>query len=284
MRPQLRNKTYYLTTNAGIQHYSELRCCGEHLHDFIEFVYIVRGRCAHTVDGITYLVKRGDMLVINYGQTHSIDSGDAEYINIFLKPEYINDCLADRTNAFALLDLAEFSEFRDTLKKIKNLVTFTNLERDTVEKAVVSLETELNNLMPGYALAAHSWFNILLVLIFRKMLLLQPETFDGISEELLQYIRDHCRENIEMNKLAALCHYNPSYFSRTFKEFTGSNFTAYLKRERIQQAMQMLGNTGIRILDVCYDVGYTDTTKFYRDFKEITGLTPREFRRSMVPK
>ena len=281
---QLKNQIYYLTTNAGIQHYSELRCCSEHLHDFIEFVYILRGRCVHTVDGITYVVKRGDMLVINYGQKHSIDSGTAEYINIFLKPEYINESLADRTNAFALLDLAEFSEFRDALKKLKNLVTFTDLERDTVENVVFNLESELNNMMPGYALSVHSWFNLLLVLIFRKMLLLQPENFDGVSEELLQYIKEHCKEKLEMNKLAAMCYYNPSYFSRSFKEFTGMNFTTFLKIERIQQAKLLLCNTGTLIHDICYEVGYTDTTKFYKDFREITGLTPREYRRNMIPK
>lgn len=280
---QLRNQKYYLTSNAGIQHYSEMRTCREHLHDFIEFVYVLRGRCTHTIDGKSYIVKRGDMLVINYGQRHSIDGGSGEYINIFLKPQYINESLADQTNAFALLDLAEFSEFRKTLSDIRNFVTFTDFERATVENIILNLEVELKKIPSGYALSSHSWFNLLLVLIFRKMALLQPKQFDGVSEELLQYIKAHCHEKLEMNKVAALCHYNPSYFSRVFKSFAGMSFTDYVKNARIERAMQLLASTGMRIHDICYEVGYTDTTKFFKDFRRIAGISPRAYRQSMIP-
>ena len=280
---QLKNKTYYLTSNAGIQHYSELRPCPKHLHDFIEFVYVLRGRSWHTIDGKTYVVKRGDMLVINYGQTHSIDEGSCEYVNIFLKPEYINESLEDRANAFALLDLAEFSEFRQTLVGIQNIVTFADFARDTVENIIMNLEVELKKMPAGYGLSTHSWFNLLLVQIFRKMSLLQPEQFDGVSELLLQYIKAHCHEKMEMNKIAALCHYNPSYFSRVFKSFSGMSFMEYLKRVRIERAMLLLESTGMLIHDVCFESGYTDTTKFYKDFRELVGMTPRAYRKSMIP-
>ena len=129
---ELRDRTYYLTTNAGISHCSQLGPCKEHLHDFIEFVYILRGKCVHTVDGKVYPVKKGDMLVINHDQTHSIIGGTGEYINIFLKPEYLSDNLTDQCNVFALLDLNEFFEFKDTLADIKNVVSFTETERATV--------------------------------------------------------------------------------------------------------------------------------------------------------
>lgn len=165
---QLRNQTYYLTTNAGIQHYHELRLCRERLHDFIEFVYVLRGRCINTIDGVQYVVKSGDMLIINYGQRHSIDGESGEYINIFLKPEYIDKCLADQTNAFALLDLAGFSDLRKSLSELKNFVTFPDLERLTVENIVMNLEVELKKMPAGYALSVHSWFNLLLVLILEK--------------------------------------------------------------------------------------------------------------------
>jgi AraC-like DNA-binding protein len=280
---QLRNQTYYLTTNAGIQHYPELRLCREHLHDFIEFVYVLRGRCVHTIDGNQYIVKRGDMLVINYGQRHSIDGGSGEYINIFLKPEYIDKCLADQENAFALLDLAEFSDFRKILSEIKNFVTFTDFERSTVENVVMNLEVELKKMPAGYTLSVHSWFNLLLVLIFRKMALLQPEQFDGITEELLTYISTHCHERLEMTRIAAMCHYNSSYFSRAFKLFAGMSFTNFVKKERIKRAMQLLESTGMRVHDICHEVGYTDTTKFFKDFKECSGMTPHAYRKSMIP-
>ena len=280
---QLRDRTYYLTTNTGIQHYAQLRLCEEHTHDFIEFVYILRGKCVHTIDGKVYPVKKGDMLIINYGQKHSIIGGAGEYINIFLKPEYLSENIADRCNAFALLDLVEFSDFKKTLAEIKNLVSFTDFERATVENILLNLETEMHETPVGYTISARSWFNLLLVMVFRKMSLLLTERFNGISEELLIFIKTHCHEKMEMRDLAGKCHYHPAYFSRCFRSYTGMSFTEYLKKVRIDRAAQLLANTGLQVQDVCYEVGYADKTKFFRHFRDIVGKTPLAYRNSMIP-
>ena len=280
---QLRDRTYYLTTNAGIRHYAELRLCEEHSHDFIEFVYILRGKCVHTIDGKVYPVKKGDMLIINYDQTHSIIGGTGEYINIFLKPEYLNENMAEHTGAFALLELVEFSEFKNTLDEIKNVVSFFDFERTTIENILLNLETEMHEMPAGYALTTRSWFNLLLVMVFRKMTLLLAERFNGISEQLLMFIRTHCHEKLEMQEIAEKCHYHPAYFSRSFRACTGMSFTEYLKKVRIERAAQLLANTGLQVQDVCYEVGYSDKTKFFRHFRELKASTPLAYRKSMVP-
>ena len=280
---QLRDRTYYLTTNAGIRHYAELRLCEEHTHDFIELVYILRGKCVHTIDGKVYPVKKGDMLIINYDQTHSIIGGTGEYINIFLKPEYLNDNIADQLNAFALLDLVEFSVFKQTLAEIKNVVSFSDFERTTIENILLNLETEMHEMPVGYAISTRSWFNLLLVMVFRKMSLLLTERFNGISEELLMFVKTHCHEKLEMHMIAQRCHYHPAYFSRSFRNYTGMSFTEYLKKVRIDRAVQLLANTGLQVQDVCYEVGYADKTKFFRHFRELVGQTPLAYRKSMIP-
>lgn len=115
------------------------------------------------------------------------------------------------------------------------------------------------------------------------MALLQTDKFDGITEDLLEYISTHCNEKLEMTKIAAMCHYNPSYFSRAFKSFSGTSFTSFLKKARMKRAMQLLESTGMRVHDICHEVGYTDTTKFFKDFREHCGMTPHAYRKSMIP-
>ena len=276
---ELRDKTYYLTTNAGISHCSQMGPCKEHLHDFIEFVYILRGKGVHTVDGKVYPVKKGDMLVINYDQTHSIIGGTGEYVNIFLKPEYLSDNLANQYNVFALLDLREFSEFKNTLADIKNVVSFTETERATVENILVNLETEMREKPQGYSVTTLSWYHLLLIMVFRKMSLQISERFSGISEQLLVYIKSHCHEKLEMSEIARLCHYNPAYFSRSFREYTGCSFTEYLKSLRMERACELLTNTFLLVEDICYAVGYTDKTRFFRHFREIYDMTPLLYRK-----
>lgn len=279
-----KNNTFYMSENARIRHdilESDAAPYHEHSHDFVEFVYMLSGRCTHTVDGVAYPMKRGDLLIVNYNQRHNRSGGEAaEYINILLKPEFISQSLVDQDNAFALLNLSEFADFEKTLDETKSKVSFSGKERDTVENIILNLEHELKNAEPGYALSAHSWFNLLLVKIFRKMSLLLAENFNGVSDELLVYIKEHCGERLTLSDIANRCHYNPSYFSRNFRQFTGISFTDYLKKVRIDRAVHLLCTTSMKVADVCQDVGYTDKTKFFKHFRELVGMTPLQLRKS----
>ena len=68
-------------------------------NDFVEFVYILKGSCVHVINGESYPVKRGDMVIINYNQSHSFfGSPGTEFIEILMKPEYINEALINQEN------------------------------------------------------------------------------------------------------------------------------------------------------------------------------------------
>ena len=73
----------------------------EHRHDFVELVYTVRGSCTHYINGKQYQVSRGDMLFINYGETHSFKpEGELEYINFYVKPEFMSENLVNLNQGY----------------------------------------------------------------------------------------------------------------------------------------------------------------------------------------
>jgi AraC-like DNA-binding protein len=253
----------------------------EHKHDFFEIVYILKGKSVQFIDGKEYHVRHGDVLIINYNQTHSaINSEDFSYVNILMKPEYINNSLARSENAFALLHLSEFESFRKILDESKCKISFSGEERNRIEEIISILSEEMEQKSPGYELAVRSQLNLLLIMIFRKMSLKLENIFDGVSEELLMYIREHCSEKLSLKSIAELCAYNMSYFSRIFKERVGMTFTEYLKRVRLEKAAIMMETTTSNITDIAYSVGYTDKTKFFSDFKQLKGVSPLKFRKS----
>jgi AraC-like DNA-binding protein len=244
-------------------------------------VYILKGKSVQFIDGKEYHVRHGDVLIINYNQTHSaINSEDFSYVNILMKPEYINNSLARSENAFALLHLSEFESFRKILDESKCKISFSGEERNRIEEIISILSEEMEQKSPGYELAVRSQLNLLLIMIFRKMSLKLENIFDGVSEELLMYIREHCSEKLSLKSIAELCAYNTSYFSRIFKERVGMTFTEYLKRVRLEKAAIMMETTTSNITDIAYSVGYTDKTKFFSDFKQLKGVSPLKFRKS----
>ena len=117
-------------------------------------------------------------------------------------------------------------------------------------------------------------------MFFRKTSVSFGETFDGISDSLLAYIKSHLDENLTLDEITSRCSYNKSYFSRIFKSYTGVTFTEYLKRERIKKASKLLIDTTLPADKISVQVGYTNKTKFFKDFKTLTGKTPIQYRKS----
>ena len=69
-----------------------------------------------------------------------------------------------------------------------------------------------------------------------------------------------------------------SHLSRSFKEKTGMNFTAYVWQKRVEEAKRQLDATADPLRDIIQRVGYMDAPSFIRKFKKETGLTPGQYR------
>jgi len=251
-----------------------------HCHDFLELVYMYRGKCVHTVDGVEYPVSHGDMLIINYNQNHAVNGDSSvEFINILMKPEFISSSLDQPDNAFSLLSLAEFEDLRRIVNKNNCVISFSGGERSVLETLILSLHKELSDRSPGWQLAVRSQLNLLLITVFRKMALVKELT-GQLSEALLAYVRQHCDEKLTLQALALQNHYNPSYFSRLFRQYTRMSFTDYLRTVRIEKAQHLIQQTDAKINDIYPMVGYSDKTRFFKDFHQLVGMTPLAYRKS----
>ena len=69
---------------------------------------------------------------------------------------------------------------------------------------------------------------------------------------------------------------NKYYLSHTFKKSTGFTVVEYITHKRIIWAMDLL-TVGQPALEVAHTVGFSDYSTFYKAFKKITGISPREY-------
>jgi len=103
-------------------------------------------------------------------------------------------------------------------------------------------------------------------------------------EQARSWINDHLDQEITIKKIADQVYMNPTYFSEYFKMQTGETILDYLTRQRIERAKELLGDSRMKLQDVCARVGYHDVKYFSRLFKQSTGLTPSKYReRLLVP-
>ena len=69
----------------------------EHTHEFVELVFMIKGKITHYINGKAYPTERGDLLFINYGEVHSftVESEEAEFYNFSVKPEFVSENIID---------------------------------------------------------------------------------------------------------------------------------------------------------------------------------------------
>ena len=253
----------------------------EHLHAFVEIVYIADGAGIHGIDGVEYRVRRGALLLINYRQVHYFKTeGEMELCNILLDPEWISEKLIEPDNAFELLTLSGFTQFQKEIDTGHPLVHFEGWKRARLEQLIRRMEEEDGGRESGYETVLKAQVNILLTMIFREMSVggKTPAQFQ-MTLEFLQYIRAHCAEKLTLEGLARQCFYNPSYFSRLFKEHFGLTLTEFINRSRLERACRLLETTRLSAEEIAVQAGFGNRTVFYRLFREKTGLTPQQYRK-----
>ena len=97
-------------------------------------------------------------------------------------------------------------------------------------------------------------------------------------QKCCDYIEMNLGEKIRASDLAALAGYSEYYITRKFKEETGYFINDYIKFARMERAKLLLQSTDLSILEIAGQLGFATRSYFSQAFREITGMTPTQFR------
>lgn len=101
---------------------------------------------------------------------------------------------------------------------------------------------------------------------------------DFYIKEALAFMEQNFQNDISVEDIAATCGLNRSYFGKIFKEELGKSPQEFLLNYRMIKAAELLKLTRLSIGDVSNAVGYVNQLHFSRAFKNMYGLSPREWR------
>ena len=98
--------------------------------------------------------------------------------------------------------------------------------------------------------------------------------------EIIQNFLDtHYAEDIQRNDLSDIVFVSPDHLSRLFKKETGLSLMKYVTKTRITAACSLLAESRMPINRVALQVGYGNFAYFSKIFREITGMTPMNYRK-----
>jgi AraC-like DNA-binding protein len=102
------------------------------------------------------------------------------------------------------------------------------------------------------------------------------------TTQLRDLIQDHIDTNlsVRLTEVADTLQVNPTYLSREFaRYFDDLSFGEYIRKLRIDKALQLLNTTTYSLGEIAYLTGFSDQSHFARIFKQHTGQRPSAYRK-----
>ncbi len=105
-----------------------------------------------------------------------------------------------------------------------------------------------------------------------------------ILRKAIDYIQEHYSEQVTLNEVAENIYVSTFYISRMFKKELGKSFVDYLNDVRIEKSKELLKDVKYKTYEVAEIVGISDPHYFSKLFKKYSGMTPSEYRESLILK
>jgi AraC family transcriptional regulator len=97
-------------------------------------------------------------------------------------------------------------------------------------------------------------------------------------QQVIDYINAYLDRDLSLQELSNLVQMSPHYFSKLFKQSTGTTPHQYVIRCRIERAKCLMGQSKLSLAEIAIQVGFVDQSHLHRHFTRLVGITPKNYR------
>ena len=257
----------------SVKYSQEQNTIHSHFHDGHQLIYVKKGSARVTVSGKPYDATAGTLVLIGRLESHEICNQSSDYsrYTVQIGPDILrySELLGERL-------ISVLTNRPEQFRHAVNLSAEPQVEM--ILKKMVG-ESQKNDPLSCQMLLF--MLGQLLVLCCRAYPQQLPE--NTLNLRLVQQVQDYIERNaaqkLTLAELAEQFHMSQSYLSHLFKDTTGSSVVAYLTAYRLLMAKRYLAQTDLEIGAVVERCGFSDNSNFSRSFKQVTGLSPSQFRK-----
>ncbi len=247
-----------------------------HAHKDLEIGYVLEGSIHINVNGQQFTLHKNEMYLINHYQVHSFSKTTED--NLILAIQISGKLYKNYAFPLGNVEFEQqlFQNFpnRDELTYIKYLlleIASTYFSRpDFFELRCMSLLHEL----------LFSFLNSIphRIITEREQNLLRQNT--NRLNSILDYMEEHYNEKICLADLASKEHLSIHYLSHFVKNMLGISFQEHLNNIRFEEALRLVTNTDLTIMDICMETGISSSRYLNQMFVKHFDCEIREYRKN----
>lgn len=251
-----------------------------HYHPEMEILFVFEGSVDCRLDKEILHLTAGDIVVIAPEQIHGHirHSADSRFTRLIFSLDAI---AMPAEHAFQ----KEFVQpLQNNLLQLPSLLQPGHPAYDDISKLSMDLKRCTIN-APNWKLYRYSTIVALCACIAPWCIRLDEgmkDTLPGnkIVRKVMLYIHNMYDRDLDLKTIAKHAHLHPNYLCALFKEHTGQTVLQHLTRRRVEAATFLLQDGDLPIEVIAEKTGFRSQGLFFRHFREITGMTPKAYRRS----
>ena len=232
--------------------------------------------CPRPNNGIFFLKNTSADMIFRSGEKQSFKRGSIVYI-----PKGINYIALMKTGGSSLL--VNFD-----MKNVQNEdVTFSSKIKCMVSEASLRYTEDIEKIVSVCRNANESYLSVMSAFYNLLDNLSQYEKEKNLSKyeaiaPAIIYMDNHVNDDISVGELAKMCLISESGFRRKFHEYTGTSPVKYRISIKLEKAKKLLTLTDLPVSGIASELGFYDTSYFCRVFETNIGLSPMEYRKSII--
>lgn len=248
-----------------------------HNHDFYEVFIFISGSVTYLIEGKSYKLRPGDIILINNRELHKpvIETGmPYERVVLWINPKFIHKHGTDGTNLSMCFEASSKNGF--------------NLLRPSPEihENIMTVVSKLGEVCSNISFGSNILKNVYLIELIIYLNKAYLDTRDEVVENdvrynenvnaIIQYINENLSNDLSLDFLANKFHSSKYHLLREFKKNVGYTIHNYIQKKRLLLAKTLLkGNTPVT--DVYLRCGFGDYSNFIRTFKAAYGVSPKKY-------
>lgn len=242
-----------------------------HWHKELELVYMIKGYLDVCINGKQKTIDDNELYFVNSEVIHVTDIEDDNKINIYLvvllSYEFMRQFFPDIDSIVFDVDTNKEAK-ANIISSMQNIVKHCENSNDIFG----DIKKYEEILKIYYELLKHC-------AVYKKnnFVIKTPRNF-GHAKKVIEYVGKHYTDEITLNDMAELAELSPAYFSKYFKDITGTSFCKYLNGIRLEHALKDMITQNMSVTDAAFNNGFPNVKSFITLCKKVYGYTPAQYR------
>ncbi len=247
-----------------------------HKHDYYELFLVINGSITHLINGEKQVLDGGTLVLIRPNDIHTQICKDSD--TCFANLTFTKNVASNVLNY--LFDESTINEL--LLSSLPRVIILNSNSKQRLIERLNELNALRRSNVSGKKILLKSILAEILPLFITNLQLSNKHDMPLWLQDTLTKMSNPINFTQGASKMLEISKKSREHLARSLKKYLNVSVSEYINELKINYATNLLINTNMSIIDVCFACGFQNLSRFYKVFENKYNLTPKSYRKKFT--